>query len=66
MAEQCLTTTGDSSLLAVRSSSSMEDLDAKNSGAGLYDSFIGVLPQLQNLKEAIENVFKSLFTLRAV
>lgn len=44
----------------------MEDLDAKNSGAGLYDSFIGVLPQLQNLKEAIENVFKSLFTLRAV
>ena len=51
--------------LAVRSSSSMEDLPGQ-SGAGLYDSVIGVEPTSRAVKAAIEQVFLSLYTKRAV
>ena len=56
---------GGVKLLAVRSSSSMEDL-AGQAGAGLYDSVLGVHPTPVGLKNALKTVYCSLFTERAV
>jgi phosphoenolpyruvate synthase/pyruvate phosphate dikinase len=52
---------GTSAELAVRSSSSMEDLPGQ-AGAGLYDSFVGVKPEVNHIKKNILSVFLSLFT----
>ena len=43
----------------------MEDLPGQ-AGAGLYDSFIGVKPDPEEMKKALCRVFLSLFTPRAV
>lgn len=43
----------------------MEDLPGQ-AGAGLYDSFIGVKPHIQDIKTAILDVLLSLYTQRAV
>lgn len=53
-------------LLAVRSSSTLEDLD-KMAGAGLFDSVLNVNAQDPNhIKEAIKQVWLSLYTQRAI
>ena len=57
---------GSSSLLAVRSSSTLEDLD-KMAGAGLFDSILNVNPKdIDHLKKAIRDVWLSLYTQRAI
>lgn len=48
-------------LLAVRSSSTMEDT-AKYSNAGKFESFLNVLPEYRSIKEAIEKVYRSYHT----
>ena len=55
-----------SALVAVRSSSTLEDL--KNmAGAGLFDSILNVpLSDIANVRKAIVNVWLSLFTERAI
>ena len=53
-------------LLAVRSSSTLEDLD-KMAGAGLFDSVLNVkLGEMEDIKEAIVDVWLSLYTQRAI
>ena len=53
-------------LLAVRSSSSQEDLD-NQAGAGLYDSVLDVsATDAAQIKKALTQVWLSLFTKRAV
>jgi phosphoenolpyruvate synthase/pyruvate phosphate dikinase len=53
-------------LLAVRSSSTLEDLD-KMAGAGLFDSILNVkLDYSEDLKNAVIDVWVSLHTQRAV
>jgi len=53
-------------LIAVRSSSSQEDL-ANQAGAGLYDSVLDVNPaEISQIKAALKQVWLSLFTKRAV
>ena len=53
-------------LLAVRSSSTLEDLD-KMAGAGLFDSILNVKMQDQNhIQRAIIDVWLSLYTQRAI
>lgn len=52
--------------LAVRSSSTLEDLKGM-AGAGLYDSVLNVdIRSKQAILSAIEQVWKSLFTERAI
>mmetsp|Transcript_4039 Transcript_4039/g.6830 ORF Transcript_4039/g.6830 Transcript_4039/m.6830 type:complete len:135 (+) Transcript_4039:311-715(+) len=52
--------------LAVRSSSTLEDLD-QMAGAGLFDSILNVkLDDVQELEAAIVDVWTSLYTQRAV
>ena len=54
------------SLVAVRSSSTLEDL-SRMAGAGLFDSFLNVsLDCKQELIDAIVRVWLSLFTERAI
>lgn len=65
VADSVVAALGQTRELAVRSSSSMEDLPGQ-AGAGLYDSFVGVQPQTAEIKKAILDVFLSLFTQRAV
>ena len=43
----------------------MEDLIGY-SGAGLYDSFVSVKPTVETLKQSISDVWRSLFSKRAV
>ena len=53
-------------LIAVRSSSTLEDL-AKMAGAGLFDSFLNIrLNDKEQIIESIVNVWLSLFTERAI
>jgi len=53
-------------LLAVRSSSTLEDLD-KMAGAGLFYSVLNVkLGEMEDIKEAIVDVWLSLYTQRAI
>jgi len=53
-------------LLAVRSSSTLEDLD-KMAGAGLFDSILNVkLNDKGHLKRAVIDVWLSLFNKRAI
>ena len=53
-------------LLAVRSSSTLEDLD-KMAGAGLYDSVLNVhLDDVSFMRDAILSVWLSLFNQRAI
>lgn len=53
-------------MLAVRSSSTLEDLD-KMAGAGLFDSILNVkLDDPQDIKNAVIDVWLSLHTQRAV
>jgi len=57
---------GSGKLLAVRSSSSQEDL-AGQAGAGLYDSVLDVdSDDIESIKKALTRVWLSLFTKRAV
>ena len=55
----------DTQMLAVRSSSTLEDLD-KMAGAGLFDSILNVpLSDPKELRKAIVDVWLSLYTQRA-
>lgn len=66
LAEMITSEFGPSKLLAVRSSSSQEDLP-NQAGAGLYDSYLDVpSDDKEPLIIAIVNVWCSLFTKRAV
>jgi phosphoglucan, water dikinase len=56
------------SLLAIRSSSNLEDLK-KSAGAGLFDSYLGIANNQNNKEEIKHNICKvwaSLFTLRGI
>ena len=53
-------------LLAIRSSSNLEDLK-KSAGAGLFDSKVGIeINNKQSIKQAIVEVWSSIFTSRGV
>lgn len=53
-------------LLAVRSSSTLEDLD-KMAGAGLFDSILNVkMKDQKHIEQAIIDVWLSLYTQRAI
>jgi phosphoenolpyruvate synthase/pyruvate phosphate dikinase len=56
----------ETSLVAVRSSSTLEDL-SKMAGAGLFDSILNVtLHDIEALKKSIIDVWISLYTERAI
>ena len=56
----------DQCLVAVRSSSTLEDLN-KMAGAGLFDSYLNInLSNLEDLQQSFVNVWLSLFTERAI
>ena len=64
--EQTISGKKETSLVAVRSSSTLEDL-SKMAGAGLFDSILNVtLHDMEGLKKSIIDVWISLYTERAI